>query len=121
MYYVITKDRDTEKVGYLKYIPDTPIEYLNIDSFSGKIQILDLKKKIRAESRILNGQPQKQANTTTAKTADDCSSSASLITHYCGSSAGHAPGQDCTDSTKAYYEILIVTTCPYVNSYVVPN
>ncbi|QZK91527.1 SprT-like domain-containing protein [Flavobacterium sp. CHNK8] len=117
MYYVITKDRDTEKVGYLKYIPDTPIHYLNIDTFSGKIQILDIKKKIKTESRIINGQSQKQANSTSAKTADDCTSTTSIITHYCGSSAGHSPGQECTDSKKAYYEVLIITICPFVSSY----
>uniref|UniRef100_UPI00286E58AB hypothetical protein n=1 Tax=Flavobacterium sp. TaxID=239 RepID=UPI00286E58AB len=108
MYYVITKYATTEKVGYLKYIPDTSIPFLDINTFSGKMQMLDLKKKIRTESRFLNGQPQKPI---TARTTRECSSSISLITHYCGSDAAHSPGQSCQDPTKAYYEIQIITTC----------
>ncbi len=117
MYYVITQDATTEKVGYLKYIPDTAIPFIDINTFSGKIQMLDLKHKIRTESRLLNGQPQKQTNSTTARTTDDCTSSASIITHYCGSDYAHSPGQTCTDPTKAYYEVVIDTTCPYVSPY----
>jgi hypothetical protein len=117
MYYVITQNATTEKVGYLKYIPDTPIAFIDIKSFSGKIQILDLKHRIRTESRILNGQPQKQTTAVTARTTDDCTSSTSIITHYCGSNAAHSPGQNCTDPTRAYYEVLITTTCPYVSGY----
>ncbi|TDE01362.1 hypothetical protein [Flavobacterium sandaracinum] len=37
MFYVITQNATTEKVGYLKYIPDTPIDHLNINTFSEKV------------------------------------------------------------------------------------
>ena len=118
MYYVITQNATTEKVGYLKYIPDTPIPSLDINTFSGKIQMLDLEKKIRTESRFLNGQPQKQTTSTTARTTDDCTSSSSIITHYCGGTGNHSPGQKCDDGNYyAFYEVLIVTTCPYVSGY----
>lgn len=117
MYYVITQNATTEKVGYIKFIPDTPITFINERTFSGKIQMLDLKHKIRTESRLLNGQPQKQTTAITARTADDCTSSTSIITHYCGSNAAHSPGQNCTDPTRAYYEVLLVTTCPYISGY----
>ncbi|MFV8268771.1 hypothetical protein ACNQGP_02400 [Flavobacterium sp. GT2N3] len=117
MYYSITQNATTEKVGYLKYIPDTPTSLLDISTFSGKIQMLDLKKKIRTESSFLNGQPKKHTTSATARTTDDCTSSSSIITHYCGSDEAHSPGQKCTDPTKAYYEVLIVTTCPYVSPY----
>ncbi|UQD55351.1 hypothetical protein [Flavobacterium sp. K5-23] len=118
MYYVITKKDSTEKAGYLKFIPDTPIDSINEKTFTGKIQMLDLKHKIRSESIFINGQNQKQTTSTTARTASDCTTKASIISHNCENGKNHSPGERCGDKMYyAYYEILLVTTCPFVSGY----
>jgi hypothetical protein len=118
MYYVITKKDSTEKAGYLKFIPDTPIDSINEKTFTGKIQMLDLKHKIRSESIFINGQNQKQKTSTTARTASDCTTKASIISHNCENGKNHSPGERCGDKMYyAYYEILLVTTCPFVSGY----
>lgn len=127
MYYVITQDATTEKVGYLKYIPDTAIPFIDINTFSGKIQILDLKKNIRTESSFLNGQPKKQANTVTAKTAENCTIKVMYIAHYCTNGGDHSLGESCggnliNDAYNEYTSISeICTSSGYDNSAPVPN
>lgn len=127
MYYVITQDATTEKVGYLKYIPDAPIDDLNINTFSGKIQILDLKKKIRTESRLINGQPQKQANAATGKTTENCTITVLYIAHYCTNGGEHSQGESCGAglTNDAYNEYTSIsascTSSGYDNSAPVPN
>ena len=127
MYYVITQDATTEKVGYLKYIPDTAIPFIDINTFSGKIQILDLKKNIRTESSFLNSQPKKQANTVTAKTAENCTIKVMYIAHYCTNGGDHSLGESCggnliNDAYNEYTSISeICTSSGYDNSAPVPN
>lgn len=118
MYYVITERDKVEKAGYVKYFPDTPSSVLDQQNFTGKIQMLDIKQKIKSDSRFINGQEQKQTNATTARIADNCTSSTTIVTHYCGSTAQHDPtAPNCTDPTKAYYEVQINTTCTYQSAY----
>jgi hypothetical protein len=127
MYYVITQNATTEKVGYLKYIPDAPVNSIDINTFSGKIQMLDLKKKIRTESRLLNGQPQKLANTSTARITEDCTITIMYIAHYCTNGGNHKVGESCgpgvtNDAYNEYTSIsTICTSSGYDNSAPVPN
>jgi hypothetical protein len=116
MYYVITYDGITEKVGYLKYIPNSPTYILDIAIFSGKIQMLDLHKKIKLEISLINGQPKTTETIQTQRTNDDCITSPSIVTHYCGSNL-HLPGQTCTHPIKAYYEVKFNTICTYSSAY----
>ena len=118
MYYVITERDNVEKAGYVKYFPDTPSIVLDQQNFTGKIQILDIKQKIKSESRFINGQEQKQTNTTTARIANNCTSSITIIPHNCGGDGNHPPGTKCDDGNYySYYEVRINTTCTYQSGY----
>mgnify|MGYP006190307127 FL=1 len=48
---IITKNNgETEKMGYIKYIPTSPISILDMNTFTGEVQILDNNFEINATS-----------------------------------------------------------------------
>ncbi len=104
MYYVITKDRDTEKVGYLKYIPDTPTHFLEVKNFTGKVQMLDMNSKVRYESQILNGYLDNQQKKRAFKTSNEiCDTTIYYTIYYCSNGSNHSPGETCNIGTNDAY------------------
>ncbi|HLP62974.1 hypothetical protein [Flavobacterium sp.] len=48
LYFVIKKAGAVEEAGFSKYIPDAAITTLDVENFTGRVQILDLEQGIRA-------------------------------------------------------------------------
>ncbi len=126
MYYVITERDGIEKAGYIKYIPDAPKVSLDFNAFSGKIKMLDIKQKTKSESRFLNGQPYKKAESTTSKTVEYCTTTITYISHNCTNGGNHSLGETCgVGVNDAYYEFTGFDqdcySSGYDNSGPVPN
>jgi hypothetical protein len=60
---IITKNNnETERMGYIKYIPLNPETNLDLHTFTGEVQILDFNFEITAKSEYINGIKQQSSN-----------------------------------------------------------
>lgn len=115
---IITQDDQETKLGYVKYIPDFEIPYINPSSFTGSIQMLNIDMEIVTENYFINGVLQPSASSSTAaKGIDGCTSTTVIITHNCTNGDNHAPGEPCGTKKNplvndGYYEIKITVFCP---------
>lgn len=115
---IITQDDQETRLGYVKYFPDLEIPYINPNSFTGSIQMLDTDMEIVTENYFINGVLQPPAsNTTAARGIDGCTSTTVIITHNCTNGGNHAPGAQCGSTADplindGYYEIKITVFCP---------
>lgn len=111
---IITQADQEAKLGYVKYIPDSEIPYINPSSFTGSIQMLDIDMEIVTENYFINGVLQPPAsNGTAAKGIDGCTSTTVITAHNCGDTGNHPPGVACDDGNiYSYYEIKITVFCP---------
>ena len=115
---IITQDDQETKLGYVKYIPHFEIPYVNPNSFTGSIQMLDVNMEIATENYFINGliQPSSSHNTA-ARGVDGCSSTTVIITHNCTNGGNHAPGEPCGTKKNplendGYYEVRLTVFCP---------
>lgn len=115
---IITQDDQETKLGYVKYIPNVEIPYVNINSFTGSIQMLDVNMEIATENYFINGvlQPSSSHNTA-ARGVDGCTSTTVIITHNCTNGGNHAPGETCGTKKNplendGYYEVRLTVFCP---------
>lgn len=104
LYFVITKEGMTEKVGYEKYIPNVAVETLDVRSFSGLIQILDMNGIVRAENTAIN-------ESVSAK--QRCKNTTHVVIHNCSHGGNHAPGELCGEgnSNDGFYETVTTVVC----------
>lgn len=112
--FVITQNDREEKIGYIKYIPDSRISFIDPENFTGTIQMLDDTLRVRSENYFINSVEQQSPNSTTSSRGiDGCTSSTRIISHGCESSDNHQPGEPCRDGQYyAFFEIKITIDCP---------
>lgn len=117
-YFIITKDANTEKAGYAKFIPNYPITVLDEKHFDGKLQISDLQGEIKGETQFINSQAQP-----VYETQSGCFNAYYIVVHYCTNGDHHAPGESCEGGlvNDAYYQIVSTVICidPSIN-YLAP-
>lgn len=110
---IITKNQnEPEKIGYLKYIPTSPTEILDMATFSGEVQILNTDFEITATSEYINGiKVNNQSNGTFNKMI--CRDEIVLTEVKCSYSGNHGVGEICTNGkpNDAYYLVSIFTRC----------
>ena len=115
---IITKNKnETEKMGFLKYIPTNPVSSLDLTNFTGKIEILDTNFQINATSEYVNGikQISNQSNSVSNRMA--CTDELLITEVRCSNGGNHGVGDTCYDSNfniipnDAYYVVSIFTRC----------
>lgn len=108
LFFIITKEGPIEKVGYSKYIPTEPTVTLDIENFTGKVQILDSEREVKIEADLLNSEP---IQATTFNTS--CETSFYVVQHNCTNGGDHPPGTSCAAGqiNDGYFELVSVTVC----------
>ncbi|WP_396178979.1 hypothetical protein [Flavobacterium sp.] len=108
---IITKNNnETEKMGFLKYIPTSPTNTLNLRTFSGVVQILDFENEVTALTTFENGIP--ISTDSTASSRMNCYDKVNIIAVNCGDKGNHPPGVACDNGTiNSYWIISITTVC----------
>ncbi|WP_445455756.1 hypothetical protein [Flavobacterium sp. HNIBRBA15423] len=112
--FIITKNyNETEKAGYIKYIPATPIVLLDLKSFTGEAQILNNELEITASTHFINGVKQEHQSKTENLSRGRCRDLISIVEVKCSHSGEHGVGESCSSGfiNDAHYEIYITTTC----------
>lgn len=114
--FVITQTDREEKAGYIKYIPDHEIPYIELSNFTGTIQMLDNTFTVRSENYFIKSIVQEsQRSDVAARGIDGCTSSTRIIPHNCGNEGNHPPGTACGDGNfYSYFEIKITVLCPEI-------
>lgn len=109
--FIIQKSANVEKVGYEKYIPNSAITDLDIRTFSGTLQLMDINKKVKSETQFINGNilPSNDVQTLSLS----CSDHITVIVHTCSHGGNHAPGTSCNPGqvNDGYYEIIVDQVC----------
>lgn len=106
-YFIITKQGNVEKAGFVKYIPETATSALNMEAFTGKIELIDMMGDLSASTLFVNGMPQNQTQDIT------CTNSITVVMHTCSHGGNHSPGESCSEgyTNDGYWEIIITTIC----------
>ena len=110
---IITQNtNETEKFGYIKYIPTTPILFLNLATFSGEVQLLNANLEIKAKSNYLNGLKVEENKNNTQQRLD-CYNEIFIIEVTCSHRGEHGVGESCNEGyiNDAYYEIYTLLKC----------
>ncbi|RTZ01766.1 hypothetical protein [Flavobacterium sp. GSP6] len=113
-YLIITKNKATEKAGFAKFIPNSPVAFFDEKHFSGTLQVFDLKNNIKGETQFINGVAQvKNTKSKIASKSESCTNTYSIITHNCTNGGSHSPGTSCNNDAinDGYYEIVVSVTC----------
>jgi len=129
-YFVINKEiSGIEKAGFVKYIPSTPSHELDVDNFTGDIEIYNTDNELFAKTTFQNGQPTRNnfnnSNNTTFSsnyTVSSCYNVSYIIAHPCSHGGGHMPGESCNNglANDAYYEIRTTIVCIDTIKSIVP-
>ena len=111
---IITKNtNESEKIGFLKYIPTTFPTILDIANFSGQVQILDLNFEITATSEYINGVKQNNESKIENVARGRCRDIINIVEVKCSHSGEHGVGESCAPgyTNDAHFEIYVTTTC----------
>lgn len=115
---IITKNNnETERMGYIKYIPTSPTTTLDMATFSGKVQILDTAFEINASSVYQNGVLQQSKYDNSVSNRIICTDEIVITEVKCSRTGSHGVGGTCYDSnynpipSDAYYMISLFTRC----------
>lgn len=129
-YFVINKEiSGIEKAGFVKYLPSSPSHELDVDYFTGDIEIYNTDNELFAKTTFQNGQPASNnsynSNSTTFSsnyTVSSCYNVSYIIAHPCSHNGGHMPGESCTNGlvNDAYYEIRTTIVCIDTIKSIVP-
>ena len=108
---IITKNNnETERMGYIKYIPTYPTANLDLKTFTGSIQILDMEEEVTALTAFSNGNP--IASEINLNSRLTCYDKISIIAVNCGDTGNHPPGVACDNGTyNSYWNISVTTVC----------
>lgn len=113
-YLIITKNKATEKAGFAKFIPNSPVAFFDEKHFSGTLQVFDLKNNIKGETQFINSVAQvKNTKSKIASKSASCTNTYTIITHNCTNGGRHSPGTSCNNEAinDGYYEIVVSVTC----------
>ena len=113
-YLIITKNKATEKAGFAKFIPNSPVAFFDEKHFSGTLQVFDLKNNIKGETQFINGVVQvKNTKSKIASKSATCTNTYSIIAHNCTNGGNHSPGTSCNNgaTNDGYYEIVVGVIC----------
>ncbi|HLP62937.1 hypothetical protein [Flavobacterium sp.] len=113
LFFVIKKEGSLEEAGFSKYIPDTEITTLDVENFSGRLQILDVNQEVRSQADFIDSNPQPIAN------GINCYNTVEIIQHNCTNGGEHAPGVPCEGGAinDGYYEIVTYIVCSGTPNY----
>jgi hypothetical protein len=108
---IITKNNnETERMGYIKYIPTYPVANLDLKTFTGSIQILDMEEEVTALTAFSNGNP--VASEINLNSRLTCYDQISIAAVNCGDTGNHPPGVACDNGTyNSYWSISVTTVC----------
>ena len=109
-FFVIKKDGDNETAGIVKYIPARLSPVLNVNHFTGVIELFDIYGNLNAVSSFENSVVVSLRNTVYSRS---CTNNIRLINHTCSNGGSHGVGQSCNNglTNDAYYEIIITQNC----------
>ncbi|WP_438966704.1 AHH domain-containing protein [Flavobacterium sp.] len=111
---IITQNNnETERMGYIKYIPTTPISILDMSTFSGEVQILDNNFEVNATSNYVNGVKQENLQNNGTQNRIICTDEIVITEVRCSHGGNHGVGQSCNNGlvNDAHYVISIFTRC----------
>ena len=105
-----------ESFGILKYIPTSPTTSLDLKTFTGIMQVLDIDEEVRAMATFVNGIPTNN-NQPNANARMICYDMVVVTAVNCGLRGNHAPGVACNDGVvRGHYSITTQTICNFVPS-----
>lgn len=110
---IITKNKnETERIGYIKYIPTNPTSTLDIATFSGEVQILDTNFEISAKSVFLNGVLQENSQNGTASYRT-CVNEIEIREVKCSHTGNHGVGESCGPGyvNDAHFVVYVFERC----------
>jgi hypothetical protein len=122
-YFVINKEiSGIEKAGFVKYIPSTPTYELDVDNFTGEIEIYNTDNELFAKTTFQNGQPVSNNSNKSNNTTFGCYNVSYIVAHPCSHGGGHMPGESCGAGlvNDAYYEIRTTVVCVDTVKSIVP-
>lgn len=111
---IITKNKnETEKMGFLKYIPTSPVSSLDMATFTGKIEILDTNLEINATSEYVNGIKQISNQSNGVANRMVCVDELLITEVKCSHTNTHGVGQPCAEGyiNDAHYVVSLFTRC----------
>lgn len=117
---VITIEENETKLCFVKYIPNSPTNTLELIDYNGEIQLLDIDENIIARTFFNNGIP--LTSTNNDKTSRmECYDQVSIVEIRCSNGGLHRVGESCGEGLKndAHWEIRSTTVCNY--NYVLPS
>ena len=99
---IITKNNnETERMGYVKYIPTSPTMTLDIATFTGEVQILDTAFEITGKSEYIKGIKQQNSNNSNNSNRLTCVNEITVTEVKCSNGGNHGVGQTCHNSSGA--------------------
>lgn len=124
-YFIINKDvSGIEKAGFVKYIPLISTYSLDVDNFTGDIEIYTVENELFAKTTFQNGTPvTNNLSKDNNNTVFGCYNTSYIIVHPCSHGGGHLPGETCNNGliNDAYYEIRTTVVCIDSNvKYIAP-
>jgi hypothetical protein len=111
--FIITKNKDeTERIGFLKYIPENQITTLDLETFTGECQILDINFEVTATSNYVDGAKQESTQNNTSNRVT-CTNEIIITEVKCSHSGQHGVGQSCSPGyvNDAHYLVSVFTRC----------
>lgn len=118
--FIITKNKnETERIGYIKYIPINPTSTLDLATFSGEVQILGTNFEINSKSVFLNGVVQENGQNETVSNRT-CVNEIEIREVKCSHSGNHGVGQSCGPGyvNDAHYVIYVFERCGSITNLV---
>ncbi|OAB28494.1 hypothetical protein [Flavobacterium fryxellicola] len=122
-YFIINKEiSGIEKAGFVKYIPTLPTYNLDVDNFTGIIEIYNTNNELFAKTVFLKGQPVIDSSKKNNNKTSSCYNTSYVVAIPCSHGGGHMPGQSCDNglTNDAYYEIRTTVVCVDTIKSIVP-
>jgi hypothetical protein len=111
---IITKNKnESERIGYIKYIPTSPTTTLDLAIFSGEVQILDIAFEVNSSSIYQNGILQKTETTNEASNRIVCVNEIEIREVKCSHGGNHGVGESCGPGyvNDAHFVIYVIERC----------
>ena len=111
---IITQNNnETERMGYIKYIPTSPVSILDMSTFSGEVQILVNNFEVNAASNYVNGVKQENVQNNGTQNRIICTDEIVITEEKCSNGGGHGVGDSCDGDlvNDAHFVISVTTVC----------
>ena len=119
---IITKNNnETERMGYIKYIPTSPTTNLDMETFSGEVQILDSAFEINAKSDYINGKVKDIEQNNGVSNRIVCVNEIEIREVKCSHGGGHGVGDSCGPGyvNDAHFVIFVFERCTNTREHLV--